>query len=243
MKWLLACLILAVVAIVLRRLLRLDAAGKNGVGGRGALRADLRAIYQPLAQEIEAHTTILGITLNDGFGEREANRQEMAWHLVRLAVGEWDRLTELLVGLQSVLSKYLPTTNGIVPVRRVATGHFKSRALKDYVGLYDFLDKVLFSAKARFALQIQLLARASGTLSKEVRRACREGERTLDSSDELWSRLDYYFHDFDLIAKETLLALRILLACQSPEGGQDLAVDLQALLERSVRVSVSISNQ
>jgi hypothetical protein len=229
--------------MLLRRLLRLDAAGKNGVGGREALRPDLLAIYQPFAQEIEAQTTILDITLNDGFGEREANRQEMAWLLVRLAVGEWDRLTGLLVGLQGVLTKYLPTTNGIVSVRRVATGHFKSRALKDYVGLYDFLDRILFSSKARFALQLQLLARASDTLSKEVRRACREGEGTLNSSDELWTRLDYFFHDFDLIAKETLLALRILLACQSPQGAHDLAVDLHALLERSVRVSVPTSHQ
>jgi hypothetical protein len=243
MKWLIAGLILGVVAVLLRWILRMDAAGKAGTGGGDSLRGDLRAIFHPLALEIEAHTTILGITLNEGFGEREANRHEMAWHLVRLAVGEWDRLTELLIGLQGVLTKFLPTTNGIFPVRRVATGHFKSRALKDYVGLYDFLDRILFNSKARFGLQLQLLGRCSGTLSKEFRRACREGERTLDSSDELWTRLDYNFHDFDLIAKETLLALRTLLACQSPESAQELSLDLQALLERSARVSVSPSQR
>jgi hypothetical protein len=162
---------------------------------------------------------------------------------VRLAVGEWERLTELVVGLQNILSKYLPATNGIVPVRRIATGHFKSRAVIDNVGLYEFLDQILFSSKPRFALQLRLLSRASVILSKDFRRACREGERTLDSSDELWTRLDYYFHDFDLIAKETLLAFRTLLACQSPEGAQGLAMDVQVLLERGMRVSVSPSNQ
>ena len=85
--------------------------------------------------------------------------------------------------------------------------------------------------------------RTSAILSKEFRRACREGERTLDSSDELWTRLDYYFHDFDLIAKETLLAFRTLLACQSPERAQELALDLQTLLERGMRVSVLLTRQ
>jgi hypothetical protein len=55
--------------------------------------------------------------------------------------------------------------------------------------------------------------------------------------------LDLYFHDFDLIAKETLLAFRSLLACQSPEGVRGMAADLQDLLDRGVRVSVSASNE
>ena len=70
-----------------------------------------------------------------------------------------------------------------------------------------------------FAARRDLPASASATLSKEFNRACREGALTLDSSDESWARMDYYFHDFDLIAKETLLAFRTLLACQPPERG------------------------
>jgi len=236
-------LILAAVAMLLRRILHLGAKAGSRAGGRGSLREDLQAIYQPLAQEIEAQTTILGITLNEAFGEREATRHEMAWHVVRLARGEWERLTELVVGLQSVLTKFLPASNGIVPARRVATRHFKSRVVIDNVGLYEFLDQILFSSKRRFALQLRFLFRASALLSKDFKRACREGAITLDSSEELWTQLDYYFHDFDLIAKETLLAFRTLLACQSPEGAQELNLDLQILLERGMRVSVSPSNQ
>jgi hypothetical protein len=79
-------------------------------------------------------------------------------------------------------------------------------------------------------------------LGKEFRHAFREGERTLDAWDELWTQLDYNFHDFDLIVNETLVALRTLLVCQSREGSQALALDLQKLLERGVRVSVSVSS-
>jgi hypothetical protein len=219
-------------------------AGAKVTPGRLApLRPDLQAVYGPLAQEIEAHTSILGITLNDAFGEREAKRHEMAWHVVRLAVGEWTRLAELVVGVQNILAKFLPATNGIVPLRRIAAGHFKSREVTDYVRMYEFLDQVLFNSKRRFALQLRILLHSSSLLAKQFRRACREGERTLDTSEELWSRLDYYFHDFDLIAKETLLALHTLVTCQSPEGMEELGLDLRALLERGTRVSVSPSHQ
>jgi hypothetical protein len=218
-------------------------AGKAAARRLASLPGALQAIYQPLAQEIEAQTAILGITLNDAFGEREAGRDEMAWHVVRLTVGEWERLTELVVGLQNVLSRFLYTSPVIVPVRRVAAGQFKSRAVVDNVKLYEFLDQILFRSKRRFALQLWLLVRASTLLRKDFKHTCREGALTLDSSEELWTRLDYYFHDFDLIAKETLLAFRTLLACQSPERVQELALDLRALLERGTRVSVSLSNQ
>lgn len=243
MQWIIGGITLAAVGVFLRRILRLDAPSKPKADGMGVLRGERQALYELIAREIEAHATILGITLNDAFGEREEKRHEMAWRVVRLAMGEWNRLTELLTGLQTIITKFLPTTTGIVPVRRVAVGHFKSRSMKDNVGLYEFLDQVLFSSKHRFALQLRLLLRATATLSKDFKRTCREGEFALDSSGELWTRLDYYFHDFDLIAKETLLAFQILLACQSPNSMQELTLDLQVLLERGVRVSVSPSQQ
>ena len=243
MRWLIAGLALAAVALLLRRILRMDANQKNQAGSLGFLREDVSNIFQPVAREIETQTAILGITLNEAFGEREAARPEMAWHIVRLALGEWERLTELVVGLQGLLVKFLPATEDIVVVRRIAVGRFKSRAVIDKVMLYEFLDQILFSSKRRLALQLRLLTRTSATLNREFRNACREGKRTLDFSDELWTRLDYYFHDFDLITKETLLAFRTLLICQSAEATQELALDLQTLLERGKRVSISLTHQ
>jgi hypothetical protein len=243
MQWVIGGLILGVVGIVLRRALRLGSPATPRVGGLAPLRLDLYAIYHPVAQEVEAHATILGITLNDAFGEREANRHELAWHVVGLAMGEWDRLMGLVVDLLNTLAKHVSTTKVIVPVRRVTAGHFRSRAVIDYVGFYEFLDQVLFNSKRRFSLQLRVLFRTCVLLSKEFRRTYREGERTLDPSAEVWNRLDFYFHDFDLIAKEALLAFRTLLICQSPEGIRVLADDLQSLLERGVRVSIPTANQ
>lgn len=243
MQWLVGGFTLVAMAVVLRRLLRMDHSSDPKVGKFGFLRGDLQAIYQTVAQEIETHSTILGITLNDAFGERRSNQQQMAWRVVGLAIVEWERLGLVVAGLQKIISEFLPATNGIVPVRRVAVGHFKSRAVMDNVGIYELLDRVLFSSKSRFSLQMRLLLHASAALTKDFKLACREGQLTLDSSDEMWTRLDYCFHDFDLIAKETLLAFHTLLSCQTPEAAHALDLELRSLLDQGIRVSVSPSNQ
>jgi len=241
--WLIGISVLILVGAVLRRVLHMGSRARPRVGGAVPLSIELHAVYHPVAQEIEAHATILGITLNDAFGEREANHLDMAWREVRLAVGEWDRLLATLVGLQDALAKYLPTTDLIVPVRRVVAGNFKSRAVMDYVSLYEFLDQVLFSSKQRYSLQLRALYRTTALLTNDFHHTCDEGELALDCSPDVWNRLDFCFHDFDLIAKETLLAFRVLLACQSPEGVRAFAADLQPLLERGVRVSLPVASQ
>ena len=220
----------------------MGAADAAALDARTAPRLDVQAVYRPVAQEIETQAAILGITLNDAFGERDAKRHDMAWRIVHLALKEWERLAELGIGLQNVLTRSLPATH-VVVARRIAVGHFKSRAVLDNVALYEFLDQVLFSSRHRFALQLRLLFRTSTLLSKEFRRLCLEGEQTLDASDEAWNRLDHYFHDFDLILKETLLAFHTLLVCQSPEGVEQLGTEIQGLLERGTRASISQSAQ
>lgn len=241
MRWLVAGIVLITVGFLLRRLLHLDGAGAPEEETR-FLRKDLDNLYRPIAQEIETQTAILGITLNDAFGERDAGRHEMSWHVVHLARGEWVRLADLVSGLQTILSKVLPTTNRVVLQRAVAVDHFKSRAALGNVALHEFLDQVLFSSKRRLALQLRFLSRTGEQLNKDFHRACREGERSLDSSAELWTRLDHLFHDLDLIAKETLIAFRTLLASQTSAKAQLLAAEVHELLGRTSRVSVSVTN-
>ena len=58
-------LVLAGVAVLMRRVLQMGSPRKPKVGHLWSLRDNLQAIYQPVAQEIETNTTILGITLNE----------------------------------------------------------------------------------------------------------------------------------------------------------------------------------
>jgi hypothetical protein len=239
MHWFLGASVLVTIGALLRHVLGLNTPRSPQFKGLVALRPELYAVYHPVAREMETHAAILGISLNDAFEERDSNRHEISWRLVRLSLGEWNRLSDLLIGLLRTLSNYLPRATAVVPVRRMIPENFNSRDVIDHVRLYEFLDQLVFSSKRRFLLQLRLLLRATATLTGEFRRTCRYGEQTLDPSSEVWSRLDVYFHDFDLIAKETLLCLRALLACLPPDTCQDLSADLQALLHQVTRVAVT----
>jgi hypothetical protein len=205
----------------------------------GTLRKDLRPIFRTLEQEIETRTTALSIRLVVAYAEREANRSEKVWHAVELFQREWKHLTKLLLGALSAMDTFLPSTKGIKIIRRVASDHLKSREVMDSVQLYEFLDNIYFSPESRFELQTRFLHSAITALLKTLEHLCCESRFSLDSSDEFWTRLDYYYQDFDLLTRETLLVFLTLLACQTPEQAQELASNLKGLIEQERSAWVS----
>jgi hypothetical protein len=235
MKWLMGALILGGVGILLRRLLRLDEGRSQSAGRLPALSEDRATVYQPVVQEIETQAAILGISLNDAFEERDAGNPDIAWRLVRLSVSEWDRLADIVTLLLSHMTKHLGAAKIVVPTRNMGAHHFRSRVMIDYVRMHELLDQLVFQSRLRFQLHLRVLRRAVGTLSGEFRRSYRYAERTGDCPPELWTRFDLYFHDFDLVAKETLLAFRALLACLPPSALPSFSADLKAILRRGVR--------
>lgn len=235
MKWLLGAVILVVVGAVLRRLLHIDMPALPRPAGLVPLGEEREALYKPVAQEMETQAAILGISLNDAFEERDANRQDIAWHLVRLSASEWDRLAEIVVGLLNVLAKHLPNLRAAVPSRSIVASSFKSRLMIDHFRLQEFLDRLVFRSKLRFQLQLRVLRRAAEILTAEFRRTYRYAERTEDRPPELWNRLDLYFHDFDLVTKETLLAFRAFLVCLPHPALEKFASDLRTVVRTAVR--------
>jgi len=242
MKWIMAALILGSVGIALRRLLRLDERRPQSSGRLPPLSEDRAAIYQPVVREIETQSAILGISLNDAFEERDAGHPEIAWRLVRLSVSEWDRLTEIVTQLLRQMAKHLPAAKIVVPTRTMGASRFRSRVMVDYVRMHELLDQLVFQSRLRFQLHIRVLRRAVETLSAEFRRSYRYSERTGDRPLELWTRFDHYFHDLDLVSKETLLALRALLACLPLSALPTFGADLQSIVHRGVRTPVASSS-
>jgi hypothetical protein len=143
----------------------------------------------------------------------------------------------------NTLAKHLTRARLAVPARSISADLFKSRAMIDHVRLHEFLDQLVFSARLRFQLHVRLLHQATLTLTTEFHHTCRYVERTEDRSSEVWGRLDFYFHDFDLIAKETLLALRALLSCLSQEALAEFASDLNVLVQHGVRTPAASMNE
>ena len=105
----------------------------------------------------------------------------------------------------------------------------------DYVRMHELLDQLVFSSRRRYQLQLRLLRRAAEIVTGEFRHTYRQAERTGDQSLEVWKQIDLAFHDFDLIAKEALLAFRALLACLPLTVLPGFSLELNALLRARVR--------
>ncbi len=235
MTWLLGGLILVAVGAALRRALSLDAEWTGRAKGFPALDPKRQGIYQPIALEVETQAAILGISLNDAFEERDSGHGEIAWRLVQLSVGEWDRLVELVAALLKVVVRRFSTARVVVPFHGIVAHQFKSGVMVNYVRMHELLDQLVFGSNLRFQLHLRVLRRASEILSAEFRRRYRYADRTGDRPEELWKQIDLYFHDFDLIAKEALLALRALLICLPDSALAEIDADLKGVVGRGVR--------
>ena len=197
--------------------------------------SDCQAVYDGFAAEVEARIAMLGISLNDAFEERDAGRRDMAWRMVRLSASEWDGMEKIITGLLNTLTKHLPNAQVVVTPRSIHAHRFKSKPMVDFVRMHELLDQLVFSSRRRYQLQLRLLRRAAEIVTGEFRRTYRQAERTDDRSAEVWSQIDLYFHDFDIIAKEALLAFRAFLACLPLSVLPKFSLDLNALLRGRVR--------
>lgn len=227
-------LVLVVVAVLLRRLLRLSGppSAYRGLPPLGALR---ESIYQPVAAELETQSAMLGVSLNDAIEERDCDHDEIAWRLASLTLDGWSRLADLLAAVLDVINKHLPMASVPLPVRSMVAHRFRSRIMLDYLRMHEVLDQLVFRSRLRFHLHIRVLRRAVETLSADFESAQRRGELALDHSPEFWGQLDFDFHDFDLITKETTLAFRAFLLYLPDEFLLAFAADLQPIMERGVR--------
>ena len=235
MHWVVGGLILVAVGVLLRRLLWTKLPDQRAPAGLAPLGSERRVIYDSFAPEVEARFAMLGISLNDAFEERDAGRQDLAWRMVRLSAAEWYAMEKIVAGLLSTLTRHLPNAQVVVTPRSIHAHRFLSKPMVDYVRMHELLDQLVFSSSRRYQLQLRLLRRAAEIVTSEFRRTYHLAERGDERPTEVWSQIDLYFHDFDLIAKEAVLALRALLASLPVSDLSKFSSDLNALLHARVR--------
>jgi hypothetical protein len=232
MSWLWQVGILVVVGVLLRRILRMDAPRLRSYHGLTLLNRDQARIYDLLERDLQIEAAVLDVTLNDAMEERDAGNSEVAWQMVRLAASAWDRLAGTLVTLLSQMSRYLPLARVDPLVRRVHPERFRSKTMVYYMRLHQMLAQFVFRSRLKFQLNLGLLRRAVETLTAEFRHLHRATDRLGVRLPELWVRLDFHFHDFDLLTKETLLALRDFLPSLSENELKKFGVDLRGQMPR-----------
>jgi hypothetical protein len=238
MKWVLAGAFLLVFGYILRRILRLEGE-PNSLSRNVSLLAPLgaarEAVYRPVALELDTHAAIMGISLNEAFEERDNGNQDTAWRLIRLTASEWGRMVDILSALLGMMNKYMPTVNVVGPVRSMASNRFKSKVMLEFAPLHEVVNQLVFRSKLKFQVHVRILRRAAETLTADFQEVCRAGEKPESRFPEIWQLFDLEFHDFDLIAKEVLLALRAFLAGLPDSEVPQFAAELAAALPRGVR--------
>ncbi len=242
MTWVLGVVALLVVGAVTYRILHLDTQSAQPSTLLATLEPEREAIYQPVALEIETQSAILGISLNDAFEERDSGRHAIAWRMVRLSIGEWSRLMDLIEAVLKVVGERLPLASGTVPARGIVAKQFRSEAMVNTVRLHELLDRLLSGSGLRVQIHLRLLRRAARSLTSQFHRAYRSADQTGDRPGELWGMLDLYFHDFDVVAKETLLAFRGLVATVPAPALPEIAEDVKSVVQRGVRATPSPVN-
>lgn len=233
MVWMIEIGILLVVAVALRRILRM---GGNTASRQAAPRFRRPAnnpLCSPLLSEIDAHTAILGVVLNDAIDELASGNSEIARRMLGVFNTERERLVELVINLQNLSLKYLPTVQYPIDARSLDPESFRSQPVSEFLTRHGVLEQFVFRSKLRFQLQLRLLRRATALLNEsfeEVRR--RAGTSTGDFHGSL-SVLDLYFHDLDLLTKETILGFSEELAALPDEVLEDMAAEIAVLTSRS----------
>ena len=239
MQWALGALVLIIVGFVLRRLLRLDSEPRRSASGLARLSTNREELYQPVAHEFDTRSTIVAISLNEAFEERDSGHADNAWRLVQLSASEWSRLSEVTEAVLGLVVKYMPAARIVVPVRTLATHRFKSPIMMDQVRMHEVLHQLVFRSKLRFQLHVRVLRRALDSLTGDFLQQCRSAELYEERPPELWTSFDLQFHDFDLITKETLLAFRAFLVCLPDSELVDFSTELAAVLAERVRSTPS----
>lgn len=232
MPWVVGGMIFAVVFVSLRRILGLGEVARTS---RCQLDAARERICWVIGQELESRTAILAVSLNDAIDEMVSGHAENAWKLLHLTTAEWDRVAEMLTLLLRVIVNYLPLARVVTPARSLVPRYFRSGIMVEYVRLHDWVDQFLFRARLRFNLQVRILRHGVDSLTNDFRRAQPRATPAPESSSGLCARLDCDFHDFDLIMKGSLLALRSFVAWLPDSAVPDFATELQPILEHSVR--------
>jgi len=234
--------ILVVVGVLLRHALRMNRPRLKTYNGLTLLSRTQAEIYDHVVRDLEIETAILGVALNEAFEARDAGNSENAWKLVELAASAWNRLSARTVTLLGQISTYMPVARLDSP-RRMLPERFKSKSMVDYVRLHETLNQFVFHSKLRFQLHLRVLRRAVETLTAEFCDLHRIAERSEVRPLELWGRLDFYFHDLDLLTKETLLALRAFVPGLSAKELTNFGADLQARSPRSSSLHEMTSNK
>jgi hypothetical protein len=241
MVWIFEIGVLLVVAAALRHILHM---GKNKAPIEPTPRFRRPAnnpLCSSLVSEIDTHTTILGVILNDAIEELASGNAEIARRMLNIFDSERGRLVELVINLQNLSLRYLPTMQYPLETRTLDPVSFRSQPVNEFFNRQGVLEQFVFRAKLRFQLQLRLLRRATVLLNESFEELKLQTETEVQGFGWTLAQMDLYFHDLDLLTKETLLGFSSELASIPADLLEDMAAEILVLTSRNTVASPLIA--
>ncbi len=239
MLWVIEFGSLLVVAFVLRRVLHMGQKAPSQESGPRFRRPRNNPACLPLASEIEAHTAILGVVLNDVIAEQGSGHREACRTMLNLFDSERERLVDLVISVQNLSLKYIPSVQYPLEPRKLDPGAFLSKPVSEFIAGHVMLEEFVFRSKLRFQLHLRLLRRASALLNEsfEVIRHDLSADSIL--FDCALPQIDVLFHDLDRLTKETLLGFSAELAGLPDQEKKAMVAEVSVLTSRNSVLSTA----
>lgn len=233
MIWPESIAVLTAVGVVTRRLLGLS--GRNPKRNLPLAGAHER-LYRAVKLELDAQSAILAVSLNEAMEASSSGEHELAWSTLHLmSAPQWVRQAETLALLLRAMTRHLPLARVTLSARTLMPELFKSDAMRGYLDLHDRTDQFLFRGKPRFSLHVRTLDEAVARLTADFLEA--QPASLLEPDSDLWTRLDHDFYDFDLLSKETVLAVHGFIACLPASALEGFGAEIRPALLQGVRAS------
>jgi hypothetical protein len=237
MVWIFEIGVLLVVATALRRIFHMGNKKAPIKATPRFRRPANNPLCSSLVSEIDTHTTILGVVLNDAIEELASGNAEIARRMLNVFDSERERLVELVINLQNLSLKYLPTTQYPVETRSLDPVSFRSQPVSEFFNRQGVLEQFVFRAKLRFQLQLRLLRRATVLLNESFEELKLQAETEVHAFGWTLAQMDLYFHDLDLLTKETLLGFSTELASIPENLLEDMSAEILVLASRNTVAS------
>jgi hypothetical protein len=180
-------------------------------------------IFQKASLEIEGHTAIVGLTMNEAMEVRQLGDLDEAIRFLNVGGDVIERFTPNLLGLLSIMTKFTRMVSAIAPINPLVPGDFHLSELTSLAHLHRILHHMLASAKQRFRLKLYVLGKALSITSHYLTKSIRNVVTHRSSDDREWEEILGVQQDFQKLSNESVRSFRVLLEALSCDAARELS--------------------
>ena len=209
------------------------------------LRSEWRVLLSPKGQrlfdiarqEIETHSLMLDVTLNEALSVKQLGDMDEAIRFLNVGSDIIQKFTPNLLSLLAVMAKFSRMVSAISPIEPLIPKNFHLAELISLAHLHRIMNQVIVSAKQRFRLRIYMLGKGLSIASHYLISKIKDVVLRKSQEEKEWRQIVEIEQDFNTLSNESLRSFRALLEVLSGEDARKLSRDLLAKVASSRHVN------